>query len=113
MNLCYGGTLDAGGTLPPHTGMPRDSSSAHHAHAREMDMTQSDTQLNNQELELRAISLWSKQHPDRPWRRLSNLHRYHSTAHPMQGIPAFPEEQEQFRFLASHALTLAQGKSCI
>ncbi|KAB8123041.1 hypothetical protein D3W54_01020 [Komagataeibacter medellinensis] len=77
-----------------------------------MDMTKSDTQLNNQELELRAISLWSKQHPDRPWRRLSNLHRYHNTAHPMQGIPAFPEEQEQFRFLASHALSLTQGKSC-
>ncbi|GCE78900.1 MULTISPECIES: hypothetical protein [Komagataeibacter] len=74
-------------------------------------MTTSDHTVNNQELELRAINLWNKQHPDRPWRRLSNLHRYRRTTHALQGIPAFPEEQAQFRFLASHGMGLSQGES--
>lgn len=76
-------------------------------------MTKSDYTVNNQELETRAISLWNKQHPDRPWRRLSNLHRYRRSTHALQGIPAFPEEQAQFRFLASHGMDLSQGKNCM
>ncbi|RFP06939.1 hypothetical protein BGC31_06965 [Komagataeibacter xylinus] len=78
-----------------------------------MDMTKSDITVNSQELEMRAISLWNKQHPDRPWRRLSNLHRYRRTTHALQGIPAFPEEQAQFRFLASHGMGLSQGRNCM
>lgn len=76
-------------------------------------MTKSDYTVNNQELEMRAISLWNKQHPDRPWRRLSNLHRYRKATHALQGIPAFPEEQAQFRFLASHGMALSQGRTCM
>ncbi|GAB6968498.1 hypothetical protein JCM25156A_25360 [Komagataeibacter kakiaceti JCM 25156] len=77
-----------------------------------MDMTQSDHEADNQELELRAISLWNKQHPDRPWRRAGSLHRYHKSSHALHGIPAFPEEQAQFRFLAAHAMTVAQDRNC-
>ncbi|WP_241503173.1 hypothetical protein [Komagataeibacter melaceti] len=71
-------------------------------------MTQSDQAENNHELELRAMSLWSKQHPDRPWRRAGSLQRYHKSSHALHGIPAFPEEQAQFRFLAAHAMTVAR-----
>ncbi|GBQ49437.1 hypothetical protein CFR77_09510 [Komagataeibacter sucrofermentans] len=77
-----------------------------------MDMPKSDHDVNIQEVELRAISLWNKQHPDRPWRRLSNLHRYRKTTHALQGIPAFPEEQAQFRYLATHAMTMSHAKGC-
>ena len=76
-------------------------------------MTPSDHEVNNQELETRAISLWKKQHPDRPWRRVGSLHRYHKTAHALEGVPAFPEEQAQFRFLAAHALTVSHGRECM
>ncbi|MBV1834076.1 hypothetical protein KUA02_08590 [Komagataeibacter pomaceti] len=69
-----------------------------------MEMTKSDQGTANPELELLAISIWNQQHPDRPWQRMGSFRTHRKTSHALQGIPAYPEEQAQFRFLASHAM---------
>ncbi|POF64183.1 hypothetical protein [Novacetimonas maltaceti] len=73
--------------------------------------TKSDQGTTNPEIELLAISIWNQQHPDRPWERRGRFRNHRKMAHALQGIPAYPEEQAQFRFLASHAMATTDRSS--
>ncbi|MBE7619033.1 hypothetical protein K6L44_13575 [Gluconacetobacter entanii] len=76
-----------------------------------MDMTtKSDPGTTSPELELLAMSIWNQQHPDRPWERRGSFRNHRKMSHALQGIPAYPEEQAQFRFLASHAMATTDRK---
>ncbi|WP_239015767.1 hypothetical protein [Novacetimonas hansenii] len=89
--------------------IPRECSNAPTPHMhREVDMmTKSDLGVPNPELELLAMNIWNQQHPDRPWERRGRFRNHRKMSHALQGIPAYPEEQARFRFLASHAMAIA------